>query len=142
MKKILSVLSALILIITMFSSCKRAAANIEDYDWMLYSVVNLNENGAIIAVNEESDVAPEAKVVDVVLTANDGELVLKDKTNGETYTGAYEEMLLTDNSDDYKIFLDGKEGYINSLETVYQNGDEEPALIITIDGYDLYFCIN
>lgn len=127
MKKVLSLIFALIFIITVFSACNNNEFNIEDFEWKLTSVTKLDE--------KELNISAE----NVILTANDGELLLWDKTNNETFNGAYEELLVTDNSDDYKIFLDGKEGYINVTKTIYEEKSEEPLLIMTIDGYDLYF---
>ncbi len=139
MKKILSVLLAFIFIMTVLSSCKKDQATIEDYSWKLESVVNLNENGNVIAVGEETEENSDVKVVDITLVASNGELVLEDNTNNKTYKGAYEEMLVTDDADDYKIILNGKEGLINKTKTVYPDGTEEPMIIITVDDYDLYF---
>lgn len=127
MKKVLSLIFALVFIITMFSACNNDEFKIEDFEWKLTSVTKLDE--------KELNISAE----NVILTANDGELLLWDKTNNETFNGAYEELLVTDNSDDYKIFLDGKEGYINVTKTIYEDKNEEPLLIMTIDGYDLYF---
>ena len=127
MKKVLSVIFAFVFIITMFSAYKNDEVNIEDFEWKLTSVTKLDE--------KELNISAE----NVILTAGDGELLLWDKTNSETFNGAYEELLVTDNADDYKIFLDGKEGYINVSKTVYEDKTEEPLLIMTIDGYDLYF---
>lgn len=127
MKKVLSLIFALIFIITMFSACNNDEVHIEDFEWKLTSVTKLDE--------KELNISAE----NVILTAGDGELLLWDKTNNETFNGAYEELLVTDNSDDYKIFLDGKEGYINVTKTIYEDKNEEPLLMMTIDGYDLYF---
>lgn len=127
MKKVLSLIFALVFIITVFSACNNNEFKIEDFEWKLTSVTKLDE--------KELNISAE----NVILTANDGELLLWDKTNNETFNGAYEELLVTDNSDDYKIFLDGKEGYINVTKTIYEDKSEEPLLIMTIDGYDLYF---
>lgn len=127
MKKLLVVLFAFVFIITMFSACGTDEVKIEDCKWKLTSATKLDE--------KELDISAE----NVILTANNGELLLLDKTNGETYNGAYEELFVTDNADDYSIFLDGKEGYINVSKTIYEDKSEEPLLIMTIDGYDLYF---
>lgn len=130
MKKVLSLIFAFVFIITTFSACKNDEVNIEDFEWKLTSVTKLDE--------KELNISAE----NVILTAGDGELLLWDKTNNETFNGAYEELLVTDNSDDYKIFLDGKEGYINVTKTIYEDKNEEPLLIMTIDGYDLYFHVE
>lgn len=126
MKKVLVVLFAFF-IITIFSACGTDEVKIEDCEWKLTSAIKLDE--------KELDISAE----NVILTANNGELLLWDKTDGETYNGAYEELFVTDNADDYSIFLDGKEGYINVSKTIYEDKSEEPLLIMTIDGYDLYF---
>ncbi len=139
MKKFLSLLLVLVFIIVMLSACKNDEVALESCSWKMESVVSLDKNGETIAVGEKTDIYPNAKVIDIILVAQDGELRLEDKTNGETYNGAYEEMLVTDSPDDYKIFLDGKEGYINSTKTVYPDKSETPMLIVTVDNYDIYF---
>ncbi len=139
MKKVLAVLLVFVFVIAMLSACGNNEANIEDGEWKLKSIESLNDNGDVIAVGEKSEASSDAKVLEIVLTAQDGELLLADKTNDETYNGAYEELLITDSRDDYKIFIDGKEGLINSTKTVYPDGSEVPMLIMTVDGYDLYF---
>ncbi len=139
MKKILSLLLVLVFVVTIFSACKNDEWNIESFNWQLESVVSLNENGKVIAVNEKSEDNPDAKIVEITLAATDGELILNDKTNAKIYKGAYEEMIVTDNTDDYKIILNGKEGLVNATKTVYVDGIEKPTLIMTISDYDLYF---
>lgn len=138
MKKFLSILLACFFIITLFSACKKDEAALEDYTWKLDSVVSLNDNGKEIAVGDK-DKNANAKVIDATLIAKNGELIFDDNTNSKTYKGAYEEMLVTDSTDDYKIILNGKEGLINMTKTVYPDGTEEPMMIITVDDYDLYF---
>ncbi len=138
MKKFLSILLVCFFIITLFSACKKDEATLEDYTWKLDSVVSLNGKGEEIAVGDK-DKNATAKVIDATLVAKNGELIFEDNTNSKTYKGAYEEMLVTDSTDDYKIILNGKEGLINMTKTVYPDGTEEPMIIITVDDYDLYF---
>jgi hypothetical protein len=125
MKKLIPVLFICILAI-IFTSCGNKQINIEECDWQLQSVANLNDNGESVSVG------------DITLTAKDGEIIIKDVTNVETYKGAYEEMLVTDIKDDYKIILEGKEGYMSLSES--ENG--EVTLLLTVDGYDLCFFIK
>lgn len=138
MKKIIPVLFICILAM-IFSACGKSEIGIEDYEWKLRTAVNMNQAGLVVAVGEKDDAHPDAKIVDVVLTANDGELVITDKTNNETYEGAYEEMYITDSSEDYKIIIKGKDGYATVAYTTYADGTREPTLPIAVDGYDLYF---
>lgn len=141
MKKIISVLLICILVM-IFSDCGKDEIKIEDYEWKLRTAANINAEGLIVAVGEKDEAYPDAKVVDVVLTAKDGELVITDKTNDETYEGAYEEMFVTDSSEDYKIIIKGKDGYATVAYTTYADGKKELTLPITISGYDMYFYAN
>jgi hypothetical protein len=141
MKKIIPVLFILITAM-IFSACGKEEIGIEDYEWHLRTAANVNSEGLVVAVDEKSELYPDAKVVDVVLTAKDGELIITDKTNDEVYEGAYEEMLVTESSEDYKIIIKGKDGYAAVAYTTYDDGTKEPTLPITIGGYDLYFYAN
>lgn len=141
MKKIIPVLFICILVM-IFSACGKDEIKIEDYEWKLRTAANINAEKLVVAVGEKDEAYPDAKVVDVMLTAKDGELVITDKTNNETYEGAYEEMLITDSSEDYKIIIKGKDGYATVAYTTYADGTKELTLPITIDGYDMYFYAN
>ncbi len=141
MKKIIPVLFICILVM-IFSACGKDEIKIEDYEWQLRTAANINAEGLVVAVGEKNEAYPDAKVVDVVLTAKDGELVITDKTNDETYEGAYEEMFITDSSEDYKIIIKGKDGYATVAYTTYADGTKELTLPITVGGYDMYFYAN
>lgn len=136
MKKLVPVLCILILAM-IFTACGNNEMKFEDYSWEMGTVLSLEENGKVIAVGEKS--AESDNVVKLTLTANNGELILEDSTNDETYKGAYEEMVVTDESNDYKIYLDGKEGYAIVSETFYENKSSEKTLVISVNGYDMYF---
>lgn len=141
MKKIIPVLFICILVM-IFSACGKDEIKIEDYEWQLRTAANINSENLVVAVGEKNEAYPDAKIVDVVLTAKDGELVITDKTNNETYEGAYEEMFITDSSEDYKIIIKGKDGYATVAYTTYADGKKELTLPITIGGYDMYFYAN
>ena len=79
MKKIIPVLFILITAM-IFSACGKEEIGIEDYEWHLRTAANVNSEGLVVAVDEKSESYPDAKVVDVVLTAKDGELIITDKT--------------------------------------------------------------
>ena len=141
MKKIIPVLFICILVM-IFSACGKDEIKIEDYEWKLRTAANINAENLVVAVGEKDEAYPDARVVDVVLTAKDGELVITDKINDETYEGAYEEMFVTDSSEDYKIIIKGKDGYATVAYTTYADGRKELPLPITIGGYDMYFYAN
>ncbi len=131
MKKLIPVLFILILAM-IFTACGNDEMKIEDCKWEMGRVLSLEESGKIVAVGENEE---GEKPVKMTLTANNGELILKDSTKNETYKGAYEEMVVTDEPNDYKIYLDGKEGYA----VIAENEESETALVMSVQGYDLYF---
>ncbi len=141
MKKLIPVLFICILAM-IFTSCGNSELEIEGYEWQLRTAANLNEENIVVAVDEKNETYPDAEVVDVVLTAKDGEIVIEDKTKNETYLGAYEEMYVTENSGDYKIIIKGEEGYATVAYTTFADGTKELTLPITVGGYDMYFYAN
>lgn len=141
MKKLVPVLCICILAM-IFTSCGNNEIKIEDYEWQLRTAISLEKDGIVFAVGEETEAYPDAEVIDVVLTAKDGELIIKDKTNNEIYKGAYEEMYVTPNSEDYKVIIEGEDGYATVAYTTYDDGTKELTLPITVGGYDLYFYVN
>ncbi len=141
MKKYISVL-CICIVALVFTSCGNNEIKIEDYEWQLRTAMNIKAEGLVVAVGEKDEAYPDAKIVDVVLTAKDGELIIEDKTNNETYKGAYEEMYVTPNSEDYKVIIEGEDGYATVAYTTYDDGTKELTLPITVGGYDLYFYVN
>ena len=93
----------------------------------------------IIAVGEVDDLYPDAEIVDLTLTAKDGEITITDTTNGKTYSVTYKVMQKTPKGTDYEITIDGTTGYATVSPTEYYDGSEIPTLPINIDGYSLYF---
>ncbi len=142
MKKLLAFLFALALILS-FSSCGAGRAEIEDYEWKMRSVAR-SENGELIvdALSEEDTAYPEAKIVDMTLTANDGKITLTDITNNKTYEGRYSIERKTPDGINYKVTIDGKDGYATVAMTTYADGTEEPTLPINLGNYSIYFYAN
>ncbi len=120
-----------------FSACGKDEIKIEDYKWALDRAISL-EDGLVVVSDEEDSAKPDVRVAEFLLTANDGEIIIEDKTGDKTFDGAYEEMYITDSNDDYKIIIKGKEGYMKVSEITSQDR-KMPELVMTIDGYDLYF---
>ncbi|MBQ7349667.1 MAG: hypothetical protein IJW56_02135, partial [Bacteroides sp.] len=94
MKKFVCVLIALIFILGL-SACNGDVVAIEDYEWKMGAVmrndieVAQNEDELVVAVGEEDDVHPNAKIVDLKLVAKDGSITITDATNNKTYSGTY-----------------------------------------------------
>ena len=144
MKKVIFVLLTLTLIFTL-SACSGDVVAIEDYEWKMRTVmrndieVAQNEDELVVAVGEEDDIHPNAKVVDLKLVANDGSITITDATNNKTYSGTYKVQRKTPKGTDYEVTIDGIKGYATVAPTEYYDGSEVPTLPINLGEYSLYF---
>ena len=78
MKKILSVFLMSFIVFTL-SACNADVVAIEDYEWKMRTVASNDIEAAqapdklIIVVGEADELYPDAEIVDMTLTAKDGE---------------------------------------------------------------------
>ena len=144
MKKIISLLLMLILVFTL-SACNGDVVAIEDYEWKMGAVMRndieaaQNEDELVVAVGEEDDIHPNAKIVDLKLVAKDGSITITDATNNKTYSGTYKVQQKTPKGTDYEVTIDGIKGYATVAPTEYYDGSEVPTLPINLGEYSLYF---
>lgn len=144
MKKFVCVLMALIFILAL-SACSGDVVAIEDYEWKMGAVmrndieVAQNEDELIVAVGEEDDIHPNAKIVDLKLVAKDGSITVTDATNNKTYSGTYKVQQKTPKGTDYEVTIDGIKGYATVAPTEYYDGSEVPTLPINLGEFSLYF---
>ena len=144
MKKFVCVLIALIFILGL-TACNGDVVAIEDYEWKMGAVmrndieVAQNEDELVVAVGEEDDVHPNAKIVDLKLVAKDGSITITDATNNKTYSGTYKVQQKTPKGTDYEVTIDGIKGYATVAPTEYYDGSEVPTLPINLGEYSLYF---
>lgn len=147
MKKLIALFCAVIFAVTL-SACNADVVKIEDYEWKMRTVMSNDTESAqyqdelVVAVGEADELYPDAEIVDMTLTAKDGEITITDTTNGKTYNGTYEVIQKTPKGTDYEIIIDGVTGYATVAPTEYYDGTEIPTLPINIDGYSLYFIPN
>ena len=147
MKKLITLFCAVIFAVTL-SACNADVVKIEDYEWKMRTVMSNDTEAAqyqdelVVAVGEADELYPDAEIVDMTLTAKDGEITITDTTNGKTYNGTYEVIQKTPKGTDYEIIIDGVTGYATVAPTEYYDGTEIPTLPINIDGYSLYFIPN
>ena len=140
MKKIISILLLLSIMLFSLSACGIGKPKIEDYEWKMRTIMHADDNQVIYdAVAEESTTHPEAKIIEMTLVAKDGKITITDVTNGKTYEGTYTVSGRNPKGTDYHISIDGKSGYAGVAMTTYADGSEEPTLPITLDGYSMYF---
>jgi len=146
-KKLIALFCAVIFAVTL-SACNADVVKIEDYEWKMRTVMSNDTEAAqyqdelVVAVGEADELYPDAEIVDMTLTAKDGEITITDTTNGKTYNGTYEVIQKTPKGTDYEIIIDGVTGYATVAPTEYYDGTEIPTLPINIDGYSLYFIPN
>ena len=144
MKKIISLLLMLILVFTL-SACNGDVVAIEDYEWKMGAVMRndieiaQNEDELAVAVGEEDDIHPNAKIVDLKLVAKDGSITITDATNNKTYSGTYKVQQKTPKGTDYEVTIDGIKGYATVAPTEYYDGSEVPTLPINLGEFSLYF---
>ena len=138
MKKIISFLLITTLLFAL-SACGAEKMKIEDYEWKMRTVMKNDSDLVVPAVGEADEVYPDAKVVDLTLTAKDGKITITDATNNITYEGTYTVEGKNPKGTDYKVVIDGKEGYSTAAMTKYDDGSEEPTLPINLGDYSIYF---
>ena len=140
MKKIISILFLLSIMLFALSACGMGKPKIEDYEWKMRTIMHAEDNQVIYdAAAEESSTHPEATIIEMTLVAKDGKITITDVTNGKTYEGTYTVSGKNPEGTDYHITIDGKSGYATVAMTTYADGTEEPTLPISLDGYSLYF---
>lgn len=144
MKRVLFVIPVLILTL-LLASCGTETVSIEDYEWKLQAVMKndveaaQDEDTLVIAVGETDEFYPDAKIVDVVLTAKDEKITVVDGTNDKTYSGTYKETEKTPDGIIYEIVIDGKEGFATVSSTEHYEGTDVPTLPINMGEYSVYF---
>lgn len=139
MKRIASCFLLVALLLLTFSACA-SKPSIEGFEWHLRTAMTLKDGElTVVAADGTDSVHSEAKTVDITLKADDGRLAVIDSTNGKTYEGTYRVDGKNPRGTDYKVTLDGKEGYATVAMTAYADGGEEPTLPINLGEYSLYF---
>ena len=144
MKRIIFLLFILMSIFAL-SACNGDVVAIEDYEWKMGAVMRndieaaQNEDELVVAVGEEDDVHPNAKIVDLKLVAKNGSITITDATNNKTYSGTYKVQQKTPKGTDYEVTIDGIKGYATVAPTEYYDGSEVPTLPINLGEYSLYF---
>lgn len=135
----------LFVLVFALSACNSKVVSIEDYTWKMRTVMSNNleadqiEDELVVAVGENDDIHPNAKIVDLKLVAKNGTITLTDVTNNQTFTGTYKVQQKTPKGTDYEITIDGIEGYATVAPTEYYDGSKVPTLPINLGDYALYF---
>lgn len=137
-------------IITMLiSACGlngKEIVHLESYEWKMQSVMSndteLADEDLVVAVGEPDELYPNAKVVDMILTAKGGEITFIDATNNQTYTGTYSITEETSKSITYKIVMDDISGNATISITEHLGNRLTPTLPINLGEYTVYLLPN
>lgn len=148
MKRITVLILALI-ITMLLSACGlngKEIVHLESYEWKMQSVMSndteLADEELVVVVGEPDELYPNAKVVDMILTANGGEITLIDATNNQTYTGTYSITEETSKSITYKIVIDDIAGNATISITEHLGNRLTPTLPINLGEYTVYLLPN
>ena len=140
MKRIISIIILIAILTITLSACGMGKVKIEDYKWRMRTIMHGEDNQVVVdAVGEDDPAHPEVKIIDMTLTAKDGKITITDHTNNKTYEGTYKVEQKTPAGTDYKVTIDGKEGYATVAMTTYADGTEEPTLPINLGTLSIYF---
>ena len=140
MKRTISIIIFIATLAIALSACGMGKVKIEDYEWKMRTIMHGEDNQVVVdAVGEYDTAHPEAKIVEMTLVAKDGKIRITDHTNNKTYEGTYKVEQKTPAGTDYKVTIDGKEGYATVAMTTYADGTEEPTLPINLGTHSIYF---
>ena len=140
MKRIISILILIATLTMTLSACGLGKVKIEDYEWKMRTVMHTEDDQLVVDAVGESDPAhPDAKIIEMNLIAKDGKITIIDVTNNKIYEGTYSVEQKTPAGTDYKITINGKDGYATVAMTAYADGTEQPTLPINLGTYSMYF---
>ena len=138
MKKIIFIFVASLVLF--FSSCGVRDLKIDDYEWKMRYVMHGEDCQVVVdAVGEYDPTHPEAKIVELILVAKAGKITLNDLTNQKIYEGTYTIERTTPAGTDYKVIIEGNEGYATVAMTSYRDGRGVPTLPVNLGTHSIYF---
>ena len=146
-KKIIAFSAIVILCVTVFIFLISNTPKLENRTWLLSYAQQADAPHFVLAHNAEYDFSDDksglfdfSEPTELTLKANDGKILLIDKTNGKTYEGTYELAsgrfgkfrIFTKKS--YTVVIDGLQGTVSF--------SSNRTLFVSIGGYYLNFEIN
>lgn len=130
----------LALLLVLLTGCASEAPKIDEYSWIMTSVQSMEAGGQAVAYGERGSSTLEgAKQIELLCEAKDGKLTLTDRTNGNTYTGTYQQSQSDPKSTIYEVEVDGITGMAAVAMTTYQDGSQDPTLIFNFGDYAVNF---
>lgn len=142
-KFLISVLPIMLLLC--FCGCSgNQTVKIDEYDWTMVTVQSIAENGNVIAYNpeemsEDDIVYTEAEKMEIILTAQNGNLILSDKTGSKDYEGTYKVKKAELDTMIYEVNVNGKTGNAVISWFISSSGSKSVILILSLGDYTINF---
>ena len=141
-KTIALVLSILILVLLCGCNMEKAELAIDNHNWTFRYAQN--SEGEIIYCNSENkDLYENAEVLDLWNSAKGGVFMISDNNTQDTFAFAYKMNSEAEDSFIYDMIYTDKNDYSKSgkavVSTTKENGNNEYTMIVTINGYSIYF---
>lgn len=148
MRKITALLLTFIMVLT-FTGCSQQAGHnsnhkfdIASQDWTMTIIQsqNTDDAGLIIACGaDSSEASDQAEEIDMVCSAEKGQLTLTDRTNGKIYSGTYSVKDSSAEATIYDITMGEAKGMAVVSDTKYHDGSQVGTLILSFEDYAISF---
>lgn len=128
------------LLLVLLAGCSSKTPKIDAYSWVMTSVQSMDAGGQAVAYGQRGSSTLEgAKQVELICEAQGGTLTLTDQTNDRTYAGTYQQSQRDSKSTIYEVEVDGTSGVAVAAMTTYQDGTQDPTLILNLGDYTVNF---
>ncbi len=141
MKSVLSVMGGILLLFLISSAgCSQSSPlSLENHSWT-FATLQSEEDGSIIACSDDKKpIYGDAKVMDLACQAEDGVLTLANTGTQEKWELSYRVNIHKPEAVIYDLSSADQSGHATVGVTSYLSGDADYTLILSIDGYTLYF---
>lgn len=139
-KRFLCTLLTLAILLSLSACGSSNQTTIDQCEWTLNTVQSDSDGGEVVACAADYlDSYPDAAEVEFSCAASAGALTLTDHASGQVYNGTYAESTTTGDSLLYTVQLDDSTGNATSALTKYADGTSAPTLVLSVDGYTMYF---
>lgn len=139
-KQFLCIVLTFAVLLSLAACGSSSQTTIDQCEWTLNTVQSDNDGGEVVACAADYLASyPDAAEVSFSCTASVGALVLTDRDSGQVYRGIYAEGTANVDSLLYTVQFDDSTGNATSALTKYADGDTAPTLVLSVDGYTMYF---
>ncbi|MCC8074823.1 MAG: lactonase family protein [Clostridiales bacterium] len=139
-KRFLCMFLSLVILLSLSACGSSNQTTIDQCEWTLNTIQSDSDGGKVVACAVDYLASyPGAAEVDFSCAASEGAFVLTDHASGQVYSGTYTESTATGDSLLYTVQFDDSTGNATSALTKYADGGAAPTLVLSVDGYTMYF---